>query len=155
MDAADLYTSHYTALVTAQRLRQAGMNVALQSMDWSTLVNRRAEKKSIADGGWSIFHTFVANIDQLLPPTNNQLSGACDKAWFGWYCDPRIEDLRDKWIRATDPARQRALAVEIQERAYEQGAYAMLGQMTQARIVSTRLTGVKGPIPVFWGLKLE
>ncbi len=38
-----------TARLTAQFLRQIGVNVEVQAMDWSTLTSRRAEKKSVED----------------------------------------------------------------------------------------------------------
>lgn len=155
LDATDLYVSHNPAQVTAQRLRQAGMNVELQAMDWSTLLTRRADKKPIGEGGWSIFHTFVASVDQYLPASNQQVAGLCEKGWFGWYCDPQMEELRARWARAADPAQQKALAVETQMRAYAQGAYVLLGQITQVRAISSRVKGVKGPIPLFWNVRKE
>ncbi len=38
-----------TARLTAHFLRQIGVNVEVQAMDWSTLTSRRAEKKSVED----------------------------------------------------------------------------------------------------------
>ncbi len=38
-----------TARLTAQFLRQIGVNVEVLAMDWSTLASRRAEKKSVED----------------------------------------------------------------------------------------------------------
>jgi peptide/nickel transport system substrate-binding protein len=155
LDPTDMYTSHNPAQVTAQLLRQAGMNVELQAMDWSTALTRITKKEPVAEGGWSIFQTFFASVDQLLPASNRLVNGACEKALPGWYCDPRIEDLRDAWTRATDPARQKALAAKIQVRAYDQGAYYLLGQINQVRVVSTHVSGMKGPIPVFWDVRKE
>ena len=57
MDATDIATNHYAALVTTQLLKKIGLNVELQAMDWSTVVARRANKKPVQEGGWNLFHT--------------------------------------------------------------------------------------------------
>ena len=46
-----------TALVTAAKLRELGVNVELQAMDWSTLTSRRTSKNPPTEGGWSLFIT--------------------------------------------------------------------------------------------------
>ena len=35
--------------------------------------------------------------------TSYVLGGGCDKAWFGWPCDPEIEKLRAAFVHETDP----------------------------------------------------
>lgn len=154
LDPTDQFVPHNAALVTAQLLRKAGVNVELQAMDWSTMLTRRADKKPVAEGGWSLFHTWWTGADLIMPLTNANVNGGCDKAWFGWYCDPRVEELKDQWARATDPARQKALAVEIQKRAYEQGAYVPLGQFDLPTAYNERLSGViVSPVAIFWNIQ--
>ena len=60
LDATDQPIVHAQALVTLAALRQAGLNVELQAMDWGTLITRRASKEPIDKGGWNIFHTWTA-----------------------------------------------------------------------------------------------
>ena len=122
LDPTDQFMPHNAALITAQLLRKAGVNVEVQAMDWSTMLTRRAVKLPLAEGGWNLFHTWATGADHDLPAHQHPINGACDKAWFGWFCDAPIEALKDQWARATDPAKQKSLGVEIQKRAYEQGA---------------------------------
>jgi len=40
-------------------LEQGGFKVDMQSMDWQTVVTRRAKKDPADKGGWSAFHTYA------------------------------------------------------------------------------------------------
>ena len=50
MQPTDLAIIAKLPVVAAQLLREAGFKVDMQSMDWQTLVSRRAKKD-----GWNIF----------------------------------------------------------------------------------------------------
>ena len=109
--------------------KKIGVNVQVQAMDWSTLTSRRAEKKSPAEGGWNLFHTYATGADVSTPIINNGIIGGCEeKAWFGWPCSAEIEKLRDTWARATDLAKQKEIAVELQRLLYEVVPYVNFGQ---------------------------
>jgi hypothetical protein len=65
-------------------MRQAGLKVDLQAMDWQTLVSRRAKKEAPKDGGWNMFctawvfnniHTKQAWNKNLARPTLAELLG--------------------------------------------------------------------------------
>src|SRR5262249_11050056 len=101
---------HNAALVTANLLRKADMNVEVQAMDWSTMLTRRAKKDPVDQGGWNLLHTWATGADLLSPMTHFFVAANCDKAWFGWYCDPKVEELREQWARSTDAARQKQLS---------------------------------------------
>ncbi|HTB39817.1 MAG TPA: ABC transporter substrate-binding protein, partial [Reyranella sp.] len=47
------------APVTKALLEQGGFKVDMQSMDWQTVVTRRAKKDPADKGGWSAFHTYA------------------------------------------------------------------------------------------------
>ena len=51
-----------------------------------------------------------------------------DKAWFGWPTDPEMEKLRDAYAKETDPAKGKALAKAVQDRALETAQYGWIGQ---------------------------
>src|ERR1700746_1759932 len=57
LDAVDTPTAHALGLVVFELLKKLGLNVELATSDWGTLVIRRASKKPIEEGGWSIFGT--------------------------------------------------------------------------------------------------
>jgi len=130
------------------------MNVEVQAMDWSTMLTRRAVKSPLSEGGWNLFHTWVTGADQYSPLTAFATNGLCDKGWFGWYCDPTFEGLKDQWARSSDPAKQHALVTEMQKRAYEQGAYVPLGQFDLPTAYNVRLSGViVSPVAIFWNIE--
>ena len=95
MHPTDIPTLNAATQVTAQLLREAGINLEVHAMDWSTLTSRRAEKKAPQEGGWHIFHTSWIAPDLVNPVANICVSGGgTEKAWFGWPTDPEIEALR-------------------------------------------------------------
>ena len=96
LDPTDQFIPHNAALVTANLLRRAGMNVEVQAMDWSTMLTRRAKKDPVDQGGWNLLHTWATGANLISPMTHFFVPANCDKAWFGWYCDPKVEELREQ-----------------------------------------------------------
>ncbi len=70
MKPTDLASISKLPDVAALLLRQAGFKVDLQSMDWNTLVSRRAKKDVPSAGGWNIFATAWVSPDIWNPLTN-------------------------------------------------------------------------------------
>jgi peptide/nickel transport system substrate-binding protein len=141
--------------VTEQVLKRIGMNVDLQAMDWASVVARRAKMDPPEQGGWHIFHTFWVGAD-LLNPINNAGMNAKGKngGFFGWAEDPEIERMKGEFLKATDPAKQKELAVAITRRAFEVVMYVPLGQMQFPAAYRKSLSGVlEGPVPVFWNIE--
>jgi peptide/nickel transport system substrate-binding protein len=155
MQPTDVPLLNNASTVTAQLLRQIGMNVEVQAMDWSTLTSRRAVQDPPGQGGWNIFHTYSTGADVSHPISNSAVAATCDsKSWFGWPCDEKIEELRDQFAREPDPAKQKAIALELQERASEVVPYVSYGQWYQPVAYSTKLTGVlNSPVPLFWNIE--
>ena len=149
-------TDHPTAgaaLLTAANLKKIGVNVELQALDWATLGSRRTNKGEPTKGGWSIFHT---RWDGLLssPLSLVPMSGACDKAWFGWPCDPEMEKLRAAFSRETDPAKQKELALAVSDRIMNQAQYVVLGQyLAFGAYRKDRVDGwLPSPAAVWWNI---
>jgi peptide/nickel transport system substrate-binding protein len=154
MDPTDTPPAHGQALVTAQLLREIGMNVRLVAMDWATMTSRRAVKEPPDQGGWNIFHTWWLAVDKLDPITNIGVSGAGDRAWFGWPQDEGIEELRDAFARETDPEKQRQIVEELQQRLYEFVPYVPTGQYRQPIAYRDSMSGVlPAPVPFFWNIE--
>ena len=154
MHPTDIPTLNAATQVTAQLLRQAGIDLDVQAMDWSTLTSRRAEKKKPEEGGWHIFHTSWIAPDLVNPVANIGVSGGgTEKAWFGWPDDPEIEALRQAFARETNPAKQKLLAAQVQERAMDQVTYIPIGQYLQYRAMRDNVSGfIPAPVPFFWNL---
>jgi len=131
------------ATVARPQLEAAGFKVDLQSMDWQTLVARRAKKDPVGQGGWSAFFTSWGSPDVTNPVSAAFINAACDKATFGWPCDEAIEKLRDAFAKETDPAKQKAIAEQVSVRL--SGAYptfAPLGQFTAATALRANISGL-------------
>ncbi len=143
--------------VAALLLRQAGFKVDLQSMDWNTLVSRRAKKDVPAQGGWNIFMTSWVSPDIWNPLSNAAIGAGGDKAWFGWASEPEIEKLRDEFARETDNAKKKALAEQIQAKAFEYGTHAPLGEYTNpAAVRKGTIKGlVTGPGNFYWNIQKQ
>ena len=55
MHSTDLAVLTNLAPVAKELMEAVGFKVDMQSMDWQTLVARRAKKDAPADGGWNAF----------------------------------------------------------------------------------------------------
>ena len=142
------------APVTKQLLEQGGFKVDMQSMDWQTLVTRRTKKEPADQGGWNVFHTFSVAADILNPIADNYMVANGDKAWFGWPNDPEMEKLRDAYSKETDPAKGKALAKAVQDRALETAQYGWIGQWYGPGAARANVTGwLKAPVPVMWNIE--
>ena len=117
---------------------------------------RRASQKPPSEGGWNLFFTNWAVPDVMNPIANVMLNGKGKSGgWFGWPKDDEMEALLDKFVRAKTPEEQKAIAADIQKRAYDQVTYMHLGQYTGPSAWRTSLKGVlDGPAtPVFWNIE--
>jgi peptide/nickel transport system substrate-binding protein len=154
LDPTDQPTIHPQALVTAEILHRAGLNVDLQAMDWGTLTSRRTSKEPVDKGGWSIFHTTFSGWDFLNPTVNSPLRSNGEAAYFGWPADEKMEQLRDAWLKALDLEGQKQVATELQRRAYETVPYILVGQFATVMAYRKTVTGViKAPVLVLWNLE--
>jgi peptide/nickel transport system substrate-binding protein len=155
MQPTDLAIVAPLAPVSVQALRAIGMNIDMQSMDWQTLVSRRAKQDPPAQGGWNIFHTTWVNADMTNPIGNLGMNAkGKNGGWFGWAEDAEIEKMRDAFARETDPAKQKQIAADIQKRAYEVVMYVPTGQYAQPYAFRKNVSGVMpGPVPVFWNME--
>jgi peptide/nickel transport system substrate-binding protein len=155
LDPTDIALTHGAALVTRELLTQIGFNVDLQAMDWSTVVARRAKKEPPAQGGWNMLFTWWIASDVINPAVHAGISGAGASAWFGWPENGRMEELKTQWVRATDRARQKQLAEEIQQLAYDEVMYVPFGQWVLPTAHRKTVQGVlQFPAPLFWNVAI-
>jgi len=139
--------------VAKQLLEKGGFKVDMQSMDWASVVARRAKKDPPAQGGWHAMLTSWTSADILNPVATAFLNASCDKAPFGWPCDAEMEKLRDDYARATDPAKQKALAEAVQVRWTQYPTHVHLGQWYQPGAARKNVDGVVvAPASVFWNI---
>jgi peptide/nickel transport system substrate-binding protein len=154
-----LATDHVTITpatqVLIQAMRDAGINVDVQSMDWGSVVSRRAKKEPPSQGGWNIFVTTSGGVSTSDPVLHTWIGAACDKGLFGWPCDEKIEALRNSYAFAATEADRKRIARELQERAMEQVVYIPFGQWNA--LLAYRADRLSGIVPntgltVLWNI---
>ena len=151
MSPSDYADQQAYSQVWRELLEQVGIAVDYQSMDWGTLVQRRASKEPDV---WNSFCTTyegmtVANPASHLPLRGNGLDG-----WFGWPTDPEMEALRDRWFDAPDLAAQQAICSDMQRLAFDHVHFYPVGQRFLATAARDSLVGiVPASYPVFWGVR--
>lgn len=140
--------------VAEQLMRDIGLKVEPQAMDWGTLTARRTSKKAMNEGGWSLFISAPTGADMMDPLGHLGLRSNCDAAWFGWPCDDQIEKLRSEFALTPDLAKRQEIAKALQLRAAEVVPYVPLGQLSLVRGVSAKLSDIpNAAIPVYWNIK--
>jgi peptide/nickel transport system substrate-binding protein len=156
MHSTDLDVLTNLAPVAKSLMEKAGFKVDMQSMDWQTLVARRAKKDPANAGGWHAFLTSWVAADITNPVMAAFLNSSCDKALFGWPCDAEMEKLRDAFARETDPAKQKAIAEAVQVQATKTTTHIHLGQWYQPIAARKAVSGVlSAPVPVFWNVAVD
>jgi peptide/nickel transport system substrate-binding protein len=154
LDAVDQVVAHSQALVVSDEMKKLGLNVEIQSMDWGTLVTRRAIKEPLDKGGWNIFATGWVGADLLDPAVNPTLRTNGEKGHFGWPTDAKIEELRNQWLKATAFDERKKLAEAIQERAFEIVPYIPTGQYFPKTAYHKNVKGViEAPAFLFWNVE--
>ena len=135
-------------------MKDIGLKVDEASMDWGTVVQRRISKEPLNKGGWSTFCTAFPALDYMDPLSGPGLRGTGAAAYYGWPTDPAIEELRTRWIYATDPAELKQLVGAIQTQAFTTAAQVPLGQYFQSAAWRSNITGhLKAQPPLFWNVK--
>ena len=154
MHSTDLQVLTNLAPVAKSLMEKGGFKVDMQSMDWQTLVARRAKKDPPNAGGWNAFLTAWVSADILNPVMAGFANAGCDKAMFGWPCDEQTEKLRDQFARETDPAKQKEIAAAVQKRNTQVTTHLFLGQYYLPAAVRKNIDGIPtAPVPVFWNVE--
>lgn len=153
MHATDQVYYHAMNAVIAASLREVGINLDEQMMDWGTVVERRTSKEPIEKGGWSLFAAGLPVPEYQDPVFASIMRCSGDKAWFGWPSDDQLEHLRDQWLDSSDPAEKKKLDFAIQARAFEVVPFVPLGQYLPPAAWRSNVSGLlKGALPVFWNV---
>lgn len=140
--------------VTADAFTKAGMNVDLQTMDWGTLVQRRASKEPVELGGWNVFHSWSPATTMMNPVVNSYTRGLGATGYFGWNQSASLEKDVDDWLNSsTDQQRQEAFDA-IQKEAWAVPSTIMLGQYYPTTAYRTDLTGrIQASVPLLWNIR--
>jgi peptide/nickel transport system substrate-binding protein len=137
--------------VAADMMQQCGMTVDYQTTDWGTVVQRRASRNPIDQGGWSAYCSSWGGLDHLNPAVHLLLRG--DGSFFGWPRSEEIERLRAQWFDTPDLPAQQEIARKIQQQAFIDAPYLPLGQYIQPTAYRSNLTDMQKGFATFWGLR--
>jgi len=117
-------------------------------------VQRRASKEPVDKGGWSIFHTWFTGGFIINPVVTAPFRGQGAAGWFGWYDNPKIEELTQAWLDAKDEDGRKKVAAAIQQENYEQVPTVTLGQFQIPTAYRKSLVGrLECTGPLFWNVK--
>jgi peptide/nickel transport system substrate-binding protein len=142
------------AQVASDTLKKIGMNTDFQSMEWGSVVQRRASKEPIDKGGWNIFYTYLGGFGNISPAPDIAIqSSGTNGSWFGWPADPKMEELRSAWFDAPDIAAQKKITEQMQVEFWQNPSYAPLGMFDQPTAFSNSLTDIRDGWPQFYGVK--
>ena len=155
MDATGLPYVHEMNRVLLQELRGIGVNLDVVTMEWSTMLARRASSEPPDKGGWNMYIAWAPGLDVASPLASYELQAPCTKtSWAGWACDPRMEALRDEWARETDPAKRKVINEQLQLQAIKMVGVVPLGQFYIPTAYRISLKGFLAvPLPVMWNVE--
>ena len=140
--------------VARELFQKIGLKVDLQTMDWGSVVTRRANQNPVDKGGWGAFISVMSPLTSANPGSMLILRGNGKQGWFGWPTDPRLEVMREAWFDATDLAAQKAIAEQIQLHYFETVNFLPLGRMQQPMAFRKDIVDVvSASFPVFWGMR--
>ncbi|MDX1541613.1 MAG: ABC transporter substrate-binding protein, partial [Geminicoccaceae bacterium] len=147
MVPTDQQIIYNNVLVMVDLLKEIGVNVDAQSMDWSTLTSRRPkmdDPREKPNVGWHIFPTWWTGYNMSSPLTNQPLVATGDpkSAWFGWPEDEETERLRNEFIAAQTKEEQMAAIEALQQRYYDYFHYINTGQFVTPVAWRSNLEGV-------------
>jgi peptide/nickel transport system substrate-binding protein len=145
LQATNIAVMSNTAQVLAQEMRQAGLNVQVEAMDWSNVVQRRSSKAAPDKGGWNIFITWSGGAAIGNPILLAAHAATGDSAWFGWPKNEKYEELRNQWALADTLEERKKIGRQLQELAWTFVPQLYYGQWIQPAAMRKN---IKGVIPV-------
>jgi peptide/nickel transport system substrate-binding protein len=152
MAAQDILTHKTWGDITVDLLGRLGVKVDYASVDWGTVVARRALKNPPGQGGWQMYITSPYGVD-LIWPTHLFVRADGSVPITGWPTSPAVEHEVAAWFEAKSPDEEKAAARRLNKAAFNHVMYAPLGCCLIRAAFRRNLTGVtQGPVPFFWGV---
>ena len=129
------------------------MNIDLQTMEWGSVVARRASREPADKGGWNIFYTYLGGMGNISPGPDIAIRASGADAWFGWPSDPKMEVLREAWFNAPDLEVQQKICRDMQAHFWQNPGYVPLGMYDQPMAFHSYLQDVRDGWPQFYGVR--
>ena len=88
------------------------------------------------------------------PLTNPYVTGACDKAFVGWPCDPELQARWKSFLTAEGQPARKDAAIKIQERSNEIVTFIPMGQWYGVSAWNKSVDGmIKSPLHLYWNIE--
>ncbi len=157
MDPTDQHILHQMAVVMAQFMRDAGINVDLQANDWSAVVTRsaRGDKPGPGSPGWHMHPSWAPARVVSSPLTATQLRAPCNTTTFvPAPCDQELENRKSRFFAAATLPDRKAAMDSLQQRFYDVMPYVVTGQFLAPKAWRDNVTGmVNASEFVFWNVE--
>lgn len=147
-ETTNVQANMVAALVAHQLLQKAGFKIDATQLDLGTILQRRQVKDT-----WNLMWGYIESGDCSSPLGNPYFRANCELAMPGWPCDAKLEELRTAFAHEPDLAKQKDLARQMNERAYQVVPYVATGEYVIPSAIRASVTNVlTSGGPVFWGL---
>lgn len=139
MDPQDRQPAHGAAQISREVLIDIGFDVEYQTMDWATMVTRRADTNL-----WEFFHTWSGSAVRAGPVGHLRFGELQYDAWFNKYQDVEgsQRELLEALARETDEAEIDRLMEEFQEYFYEDAIFLQVGEFFSHWAARSRMQGI-------------
>jgi peptide/nickel transport system substrate-binding protein len=152
MSAQDYQETKAWGEVTADLLTRLGMKVDYVAVDWGTVVARRAQKLPPGQGGWNMYHAYLAGGD-CIDATNKWVRANGEKASFGWPNIPQVEAEVAAWFDARPTEEEKVAARRLNKAGLDHVVHAPIGFFLKHHAWRRKVIGVvQAPLPFFWGV---
>jgi peptide/nickel transport system substrate-binding protein len=155
LGTTDAGVTNSMALVTADLFPRLGFNFEAALVEGASVTQRRRSMEPVEKGGWSVSCWSFPGLWFQNPATHILLRGNGRDAWFGWPTVPKLEELRDAWMDATDLATQQRLAREMQVVGMDELPCIPLGALYRVTALNTALKDRLPGFPIFWNLRRD
>ena len=153
LQAADSALINPMALVVIDRLKKAGFNVDIQTLDWATVAQRWLSKEPVERGGWSLTAVVYTGFDMANPLSNPGIGYNCTGAAPWLYCDEATTPLLKQYEAERDPAKRKEIAQQLQVRALANANFPLTGQFSSPAVWRAELKNVVDfGFPVLWNI---
>lgn len=141
------------ATVVQDQLRRVGFNVEPSPVEFNTLISKQSSKAPVEGGGWSYFVMHSDVLDLVDPFINTYANRNCTAFMSGFFCNEKITALRDELLVASDDAKFRKVATELQREFMNTNEMVFWGQFTTPSVYRTSIQGIQpSGLPLFWNV---
>ena len=117
-------------------------------------MNHRSQSREPPDkGGWNIFFTIIDGLFNANPATNYAIRGDGKSGLEGWPNSPKLEELRESWLDATDAEARKRIAVMMQLQAWEDVPYIPMGHWVRSTAHRRDIVDVRWGFAAFYGVR--